>query len=47
VQFTYFFLSDNLGLTLVAANSVTNGNVLCKRCSSDIDVSTTQVRTFT
>ncbi|ONL92878.1 Di-glucose binding protein with Kinesin motor domain [Zea mays] len=30
---------------LLSANSVTNGNVLCKRCSSDIDVSTTQTRT--
>lgn len=46
MQFTYF-QNDNLGLTLVAANSVIDGNVLCKRCSADVDVSTTQVRTFT
>ncbi|WVZ55152.1 hypothetical protein U9M48_005852 [Paspalum notatum var. saurae] len=30
---------------LLAANSVTDGNVLCKRCSADTDVSTTQTRT--
>ena len=34
-------------LMLVAANSVTDGNALCKRCSADIDFSNTQVRTFT
>jgi kinesin family protein C2/C3 len=27
--------------------TVTDGNALCKRCSADIDFSSTQVRTFT
>ncbi|XP_062209600.1 kinesin-like protein KIN-14E [Phragmites australis] len=30
---------------LLAANSVTNGNVLCSRCSADTDVSALQTRT--
>ncbi|XP_062217052.1 kinesin-like protein KIN-14E [Phragmites australis] len=29
----------------LAANSVTNGNILCNRCSADIDVSAIQTRT--
>ncbi|RLN39223.1 kinesin-II 85 kDa subunit isoform X1 [Panicum miliaceum] len=32
-------------LTLVVANSVTDGNALCKRCSADIDFASTQTRT--
>lgn len=46
IQFTYF-KRDKLCLTLAAANS--DGNVLCKNCSSDIDFSDTltQVRTST
>ena len=45
MQLTYF--QRDCCLTLVAANSVTDGNALCKRCSADIDFSNTQVRTFT